>query len=177
MLISHKYFQICSSNNDSYVKIDIKFRLGFLLMVLCSKWTFRLVKSNWIMLLALLHCAPTIFYYMILSIWKRTFIWKFGIDLLESQSNFFWVFLLSMNEVNIKYWFRDFQKKFFYRFSGRIRTFYRRKTNFYEKKISVALPSAVISWLSKWKFCPPDFWKMLSSQRLLLSDHWRSWSN
>jgi hypothetical protein len=65
-------------------------------------------------------------------------------------------FLLSMNEVNIKYWFRDFLKKFFYRFSGRIRTFYRRNTDFYEKKNSVVLPSAVISWLSKWKFCPPD---------------------
>jgi hypothetical protein len=53
------------------------------------------------------------------------------------------MFLLSMNEVNIKYWFRNFQKKHFYRFSGRIRTFYRRKTDLYEKKISVALPSAV----------------------------------
>jgi hypothetical protein len=52
-------------------------------------------------------------------------------------------FLLSMNEVNIKYWFRNFQKIFFYRFSGRIVTFYRRKTGLYEKKISVALPSAV----------------------------------
>jgi hypothetical protein len=40
-----------------------------------------------------------------------------------------------MNEVNIKYWFRNFQKKNFYRFSGRIRTFYRRKTDLYEKKI------------------------------------------
>jgi hypothetical protein len=53
------------------------------------------------------------------------------------------IFLLPMNGVNMKYWFRDFQKKFFYWFSGRIRTFYRRKTGFYEKKISVALPSAV----------------------------------
>jgi hypothetical protein len=44
-------------------------------------------------------------------------------------------FLLSMNEVNIKYWFRNFQKINFYRFSGRIRTFYRRKTDLYEKKI------------------------------------------
>jgi hypothetical protein len=44
-------------------------------------------------------------------------------------------FLLSMNEVNIKYWFRNFQKKFFYRFSGRIRTFYRRKTMCTKKKI------------------------------------------
>jgi hypothetical protein len=59
-------------------------------------------------------------------------------------------FLLSMNEVNIKYWFRNFQKNFFYRFSGRIRTFYRRKTDLYEKKISVTcrLPSAV---------CPKKF--------------------
>jgi hypothetical protein len=38
------------------------------------------------------------------------------------------LFLLSMNEVNMKYWFRDFQKKYFYWFSGRFRTFYRRKT-------------------------------------------------
>jgi hypothetical protein len=47
------------------------------------------------------------------------------------------VFLLSMNEVNIKYWFRNFQKKSFYRFSVRIRTFYRRKTDLYEIKNSV----------------------------------------
>jgi hypothetical protein len=43
-------------------------------------------------------------------------------------------------------WSIDFvisKKKNFYWFSGRIRTFYRRKTGFYEKKISVALPSAV----------------------------------
>jgi hypothetical protein len=60
------------------------------------------------------------------------------------------LFLLSMNEVNIKYWFRNFQKKIFYRFSGRIRTFYRRKTDLYEKKISVALPSAVA-------VCPEKF--------------------
>jgi hypothetical protein len=53
------------------------------------------------------------------------------------------IFLLPMNGVNMKYWFRDFQKKFFYWFSGRIRTFYRRKTGLNEKKISVALPSAV----------------------------------
>jgi hypothetical protein len=85
----------------------------------------------------------------------------------QSLQNYF---LLPMNGVNMKYWFRNFQKKFFYRFSGRIRTFYRRKTDLYEKKNSVALPSAVcrlpsavISWLSTWKFCPPDFWKMLSS--------------
>jgi hypothetical protein len=52
-------------------------------------------------------------------------------------------FLIPMNGVNMKYRFRVFQKKFFYRFSGRIRTFYRRKTGFYEKKVSVALPSAV----------------------------------
>jgi hypothetical protein len=45
-----------------------------------------------------------------------------------------------MNEVNIKYWFRNFQKKFFYRFSGRIRTFYRRKTDLYEKFGSPLLP-------------------------------------
>jgi hypothetical protein len=32
--------------------------------------------------------------------------------------------LLSMNEVNIKHWFSDFQKKKSYRFFGRIRTFY-----------------------------------------------------
>jgi hypothetical protein len=42
-------------------------------------------------------------------------------------------FLLSMNEVNIKYWFRNFQN---FRFSGRIRTFYQRKTNLYDKKNS-----------------------------------------
>jgi hypothetical protein len=35
------------------------------------------------------------------------------------------------------------KKKKIYRFSGRIRTFYRRKTDFYEKKNSVALPSDV----------------------------------
>jgi hypothetical protein len=52
-------------------------------------------------------------------------------------------FLLSMNEVNIKYWFRNFQKKIFYRFSGRIRAFYRRKTDLYEKKNFRHLPSAV----------------------------------
>jgi hypothetical protein len=77
------------------------------------------------------------------------------------------LFLLSMNEVNEKYWFRDFQKKLFYRFSERIITFFRRKTDFYEKKISVTLPSAVISKLSKWKFCPPDFRRMLSSKTRL----------
>jgi hypothetical protein len=59
----------------------------------------------------------------------------------------------------MKYWFCDFQKNFFYRFSGRIRSFYQRKTGFYEKKFPslCRLPSAVISWLSKWNFCPPDF--------------------
>jgi hypothetical protein len=50
-------------------------------------------------------------------------------------------FLHPMNEVNIKHLIcGDFQI-FSYRFSGRIRTFYRRKTDFYE--ISVAVPSAV----------------------------------
>jgi hypothetical protein len=70
-----------------------------------------------------------------------------------------------------------FPKIFFYWFSERIKTFYRRKTGFYEKKKSVTLPSAVNSWLSKWEFCPADFWKILSSWTLLLLDHWRNWSN
>jgi hypothetical protein len=55
-----------------------------------------------------------------------------------------------MNEVNMKYWFSDFKKKIFYRFSGRIRNFYRRKTDFYEKKNPslCRLPSTVISYES-----------------------------
>jgi hypothetical protein len=61
-----------------------------------------------------------------------------------------------MNEVNIKYWFRE-SKNFFYRFYGRIRTFNRRKTDFYVKKHSVALPSTVISWLSNENFVRPIF--------------------
>jgi hypothetical protein len=74
---------------------------------------------------------------------KFDFDWKFDWSV-------FRMFLLSMNEVNIKYWFRNFQKKIFYRFSGRIRTFYRRKTDLYEKKNSVTcrLPSAI---------CPEKF--------------------
>jgi hypothetical protein len=63
------------------------------------------------------------------------------------------------------------------RYNCRIRTFYRRKNGFYEKKISVDLPSTVISWMSIWKCCPPDFWKILPSKTLLLLDHWRNWSN
>jgi hypothetical protein len=75
-----------------------------------------------------------------------------------------------MNEVNIKYWFRNFQKNFFYRFSGRITTFYRRKTDLYEKKNfrrsacrrrlprKVWLPTSTLSvqlrdfcfWIRKW---------------------------
>jgi hypothetical protein len=51
-------------------------------------------------------------------------------------------FLLPMNKVN-KVIDLVISKKKIYRFSGRIRTFYRRKTYFYEKN-SVALPSAVI---------------------------------
>jgi hypothetical protein len=50
-------------------------------------------------------------------------------------------FLFSMNEVNIE---TDLvvSKKKIYRFCGRIRIFYRRKTDLYEIKISVTLPSA-----------------------------------
>jgi hypothetical protein len=57
----------------------------------------------------------------------------------DFRINFKWVtlfiyFYFFMKEVNIKYWFRNFHKIFFYWFSGRIRTFYRRKLDFYEKK-------------------------------------------
>jgi hypothetical protein len=41
--------------------------------------------------------------------------------------------------------------------------FLSKKNRFLRKKKSVALPSAVISWLSIWNFFPPDFSKMLSS--------------
>jgi hypothetical protein len=37
--------------------------------------------------------------------------------------------------VNIKYWFPNFQKKIVYRFSGRIRIFYRRRTDSTKKKL------------------------------------------
>jgi hypothetical protein len=78
--------------------------------------------------------------------------------LLRAQNCILTACFLSVNEVNIKYWFRDFQF-FFNRFSGRIRTFHRRKTDFYENKISVALSYAVISWLSKWKNLSARFLK------------------
>jgi hypothetical protein len=67
------------------------------------------------------------------------------------------IFLLPMNEVNMKYWFSDF-KNFFYKFSGRIKTFYRRKTGFYEKKKTVALPRR-LPWFHGCpnEFCPAAF--------------------
>jgi hypothetical protein len=58
-------------------------------------------------------------------------------------------FLLSMNEVNIKYWFRNFQKKFFIDFLDELG----RKADLYEKKNSVTvcrLPRKV--WLSTSTF-------------------------
>jgi hypothetical protein len=42
-----------------------------------------------------------------------------------------------------------------YRFSGRIRTFYQNKNDFYEKKNSVALPR--FYGCQNEKFCPPAF--------------------
>jgi hypothetical protein len=45
------------------------------------------------------------------------------------------LFLLSISEVNIKYWSRDFQTKLiFCWFSGRTTTFYRKKNDFYNNK-------------------------------------------
>jgi hypothetical protein len=55
-------------------------------------------------------------------------------------------FLLSMNEVDIEYWCRYFQKKKLSIF-GWIRTFYRKKPDLYEKKNSITLPSARKVWL------------------------------
>jgi hypothetical protein len=75
-----------------------------------------------------------------------------------------------MNEVNIKYWFRNFQKKIFYRFSGRIRTFYRRKTDLYEKKNSVALPSAVCRLPSAVCRLPRKVWLPTSTLSVQLRD-------
>jgi hypothetical protein len=61
----------------------------------------------------------------------------------------FLTFLLYVMQVLYKVLILWFPKKYFYRFSGLIRTFYRRKPDFYEKK----LPSAVISSLSNENFC------------------------
>jgi hypothetical protein len=72
---------------------------------------------------------------------------------LKNLNQFFYFLWTTLYEVLIS-WFPKF---FFYWFSGRIRTFYRRKTGFYEKKKFVTLPSAVNSWLSKWEFCPVFF--------------------
>jgi hypothetical protein len=76
--------------------------------------------------------------------------------------------LLSMNEVNIKYWCRNFKKQFFYRFSGWIRTFYRRNPICTKKKFhhcalcclprKVWLPFSTLPvqlrhfsfWISEW---------------------------
>jgi hypothetical protein len=63
------------------------------------------------------------------------------------------IFLLPINGVNKKYWFRDFQKKFFYWFSGRIRTFYRRKTDFYEKKSPSLWSLCRLPWIHD---CPNE---------------------
>jgi hypothetical protein len=52
-------------------------------------------------------------------------------------------FLLPLNEVNIKYRFSDFKKKFFIDFLDELGLFIEKKSGFYEKKISVALLSAV----------------------------------
>jgi hypothetical protein len=60
-------------------------------------------------------------------------------------------FLLSMNEVKIN---RDFQKQTICQFFGRIMTFYRRKTDFYEKKIG---RSAVCQDCPNEKIYLPNF--------------------
>jgi hypothetical protein len=63
----------------------------------------------------------------------------------------------------MKYWFGDFRKKFFYLFSERIGTFYRRK---------IALPSAVtFNGFSNEKFCPLVLWKTFPLH------HLKNWSN
>jgi hypothetical protein len=62
-----------------------------------------------------------------------------------------------MNEVNIKYWFRDFHKKKIIDFLDDLGLFIEEKPIFTKKRISVTLPSAVISWLLNENFVRPIF--------------------
>jgi hypothetical protein len=75
-----------------------------------------------------------------------------------------------MNEVYMKYWFGDFRKNFFYLFSERIGTFYRRKIHFYTKKIFSSL--CRLLWLSMaFQMKNFVFWKTFPLH------HWKNWSN
>jgi hypothetical protein len=70
--------------------------------------------------------------------------------------------LLPMNGVNMKLLISWFPKKKINDFLNELALFIGEKQVF-TKKMSVTLPSAVNSWLSKWEFCPAVFWKILSS--------------
>jgi hypothetical protein len=74
-----------------------------------------------------------------------------------------WIFLLPMNGVNMKYWFRDFQKKKFIDFMDELGLFIEEKPVFTKKKFPSLCRLPWFHCSPNEKFCPPDFWKMLSS--------------